>query len=78
MYATHTIRPSNPTSSGGCADGETVMGRFVISPFHRFSGSQRERETREDYDAGVERYRTALIATEMMLAQTRAAQDQDK
>jgi len=35
-------------------------------------------ETREDYDAGVERYRTALIATERMLAQTRAAQDQDK
>jgi predicted nucleotidyltransferase len=35
-------------------------------------------ETREDYDAGVERYRTALRATERMLAQTRAAQDQDK
>ena len=35
-------------------------------------------ETREDYDAGVERYRTALRATEKMLAQTRAAQDQDK
>jgi predicted nucleotidyltransferase len=32
-------------------------------------------ETREDYDAGVERYRTALRATERMLAQTRAAQD---
>jgi len=35
-------------------------------------------ETREDYDAGVERYRTALRATERMLAQTRAAQDQDE
>jgi len=35
-------------------------------------------ETREDHDAGVERYRTALRATERMLAQTRAAQDQDK
>jgi predicted nucleotidyltransferase len=35
-------------------------------------------ETQEDYDAGVERYRTALRATERMLAQTRAAQDQDK
>ena len=30
-------------------------------------------ETQEDYDAGVERYRTALRATERMLAQTRAA-----
>ena len=28
-------------------------------------------EAREDYDAGVERYRTALKATERMLAQTR-------
>ena len=35
-------------------------------------------ETREDYDAGAERYRTALRATERMLAQTRAVQDQDK
>jgi len=35
-------------------------------------------ETREDYGLGVERYRTALRATERMLAQTRAAQDQDK
>jgi predicted nucleotidyltransferase len=35
-------------------------------------------ETREDYDAGVERYRTALRATERMLAQIRAAQNQDK
>jgi len=35
-------------------------------------------ETRDDYDAGVERYRTALRATERMLAQTRAAQDQDE
>lgn len=35
-------------------------------------------ETREDYDAGVERYRKALRATERMLAQTRAAQNQDK
>jgi predicted nucleotidyltransferase len=33
-------------------------------------------ETWEDYDAGVERYRTALRATERMLAQTRAAQEQ--
>ncbi|MCK4355487.1 hypothetical protein KAW44_00230 [Candidatus Bipolaricaulota bacterium] len=33
MYATHTIRPSNPTSSGWCADGETVMGRAAIRHF---------------------------------------------
>lgn len=35
-------------------------------------------ETQEDYAAGVERYRTALGETERMLAQVRAAQDQDK
>jgi len=35
-------------------------------------------ETQEDYDAGVERYRAALRATERMLTQTRAAQEQEK
>jgi len=53
-------------------DGHGALCDFAISPILRFS---KRKETRQDYEVGVERYRTA---TERMLAQTIVVQDQNK
>ena len=57
-------------------EARTLSRYFDQLPVLRMRRKELLEETREDYERGVQRYRTALRATERMLAQTGTAEDE--